>query len=254
MRPLHSTPKGYTAESDKLCSPAQTVAKVKARFNDQDGILAESRRTDTGRLGIPVYLSLCGPKARQYMPTRKQMGKGATPEQAEASGLMELAERYSFFTFWAEENRFTQATWSQALELWPGKVLPLSQVLAGVGDTLDEGLARQVMDLVSWRFHPATRVLDGQEVMVPLDLFKKLNEFNGLVRRELPGRVDHAGSLRAGGTPCVRPDRQKMRPSYPPFLSKTWPTRSWPAWLRLFPRTAFSSGSRISAWACPSPP
>lgn len=179
MRKLQSTPKGYTADSDKLCSPESTAARVKELFASHGGILAELRRTDTGRLGIPVYLSICGPQARGVMPTRKQMGKGASPAQAEASALMELAERFSYFSFWADESNFTLATWSQAQKLWPGKVMPISQVIQSVEDSLGEDDAARLMDLVPWRFYPATRVLDGEEVMVPLDWFKKLNEFNG---------------------------------------------------------------------------
>lgn len=179
MRKLQSTPKGYTADSDKLCSPAQTVARVKDLFAGHGGILAELRRTDTGRLGIPVYLSICGPQARTVMPTRKQMGKGASPAQAEASALMELAERFSYFSFWADEARFVSATWSQAQAKWPGKVMPVSQILQSVHDDLPEDLAARLMDLLPWRFYPAVRVQDGREVMTPLDWFKKLNEFNG---------------------------------------------------------------------------
>ncbi|WP_243360909.1 YcaO-like family protein [Fundidesulfovibrio terrae] len=179
MRKLQSTPKGYTSDSDKLCTPAQTVARVKALFEGHGGILAELRRTDTGRLGIPVYLSICGAQARGVMPTRKQMGKGASPAQAEASALMELAERFSYFSFWADEDNFVSATWSQAQALWPGKVIPIAEILQSVHDTLSEEQAQALMDLIPWRFYPATRVLDGEEVMVPLDWFKKLNEFNG---------------------------------------------------------------------------
>ncbi len=179
MRKLQSTPKGYTSDSDKLCTPGQTVARVKALMAGHGGVLAQSHRTDTGRLGIPVYLSICGPKARHIMPTRKQMGKGASPEQAEASGLMELAERYSYFSFWAEEANFTPATWSQAETLWPGQVMPVAEIIQSVGDTVSEAQAREILDLITWLFHPATRVIDGQTVMVPLNWFKKLNEFNG---------------------------------------------------------------------------
>ncbi|MBI4806533.1 MAG: YcaO-like family protein [Desulfovibrio sp.] len=179
MRKLQSTPKGYTSDSDKLCTPAQTVARVKELFASHGGILGELRRTDTGRLGIPVYLSICGPQARTVMPTRKQMGKGASPAQAEASALMELAERFSYFSFWARGENFVSATWSEAQALWPGKVMPISEILQSVDDTLAQEQAARLMDLLSWRFYPATRVKDGQEVMVPLDWFKKLNEFNG---------------------------------------------------------------------------
>ena len=179
MRPLRPTPKGYTLDSDKLCSPEATVAKVKKAFAKYGGILEELRRTDTGRLGIPVYLSICGPAARDIMPTRKQMGKGASPAQAEASALMELAERFSYFSFFANEANFTNATWSQAQKLWPGRVLPISQILQSVNDPMDEKQAARLMDLLAWRFHGATRVLTGQSVAAPLDWFKKLNEFNG---------------------------------------------------------------------------
>ena len=179
MRTLRPTPKGYTADSDKLCTPETTVARVKDAFAKHGGILGELRRTDTGRLGIPVYLSICGPAARHVMPTRKQMGKGASPAQAEASALMELAERFSFFSFWANDANFTHATWSQAQKLWPGTVMPISQILKSVEDSMDEKDAARLMDLLPWRFHHATRVRDGEAVAVPLNWFKKLNEFNG---------------------------------------------------------------------------
>jgi ribosomal protein S12 methylthiotransferase accessory factor len=155
------------------------VERVRGVFDRFGGVLGELRRTDTGRLGIPVYLSICGPKARGVMPTRKQMGKGASPAQAQASALMELAERFSYFSFWAGGHNFTKATWSEAKALWPDTLMPIAQIIQSVGDSLSDSQAGELMDLLPWRFHPATR-LDGQEkVMLPLDWFKKLNEFNG---------------------------------------------------------------------------
>ncbi len=62
-------------------------------------VLARTVRIDTGRLDIPVYISLCGEDATRFTGTKKQMGKGATPQQSEASALMELMERFSFFSF-----------------------------------------------------------------------------------------------------------------------------------------------------------
>ena len=67
------------------------IGRVRARLEAaQADILAETRRVDVDRLGIPVYLSVCGADARRVMPTRKQMGKGSSPAQAQASALMEL--------------------------------------------------------------------------------------------------------------------------------------------------------------------
>ena len=180
MRKLTAAAKGYVRDGDKVVTPAETVARAKAilsRFGD--GVLESTRRIDTGRLGIPVFLSVCGEKAREIMPTRKQMGKGASPEQSEASALMELVERYSFFHFWADSGRFNAASWSKARELWPDALMPLARILQSVDETLPEDQAETIMDLVGWRFYPAMNIATGALEMVPLDWFKKLNEFNG---------------------------------------------------------------------------
>jgi ribosomal protein S12 methylthiotransferase accessory factor len=173
-------PKGYTADQDKICPPAETVARARDAFARLGaGVLAETRRIDTGRLGIPVYLSVCGETARAVMPTRKQMGKGASPEQAEASALMELAERFSFFSFWRAEERFVTATWTEAQARFGQTLAPLSLIRASVNEDIDDDDARRILDLVPWRFILARDVARGTDVAVPLDWFKILNEFNG---------------------------------------------------------------------------
>jgi ribosomal protein S12 methylthiotransferase accessory factor len=177
---LTSCPKAYTRDQDKAVSPVETVRRVKAILAERcEGVLAETDRVDTGRLGIPVFVSKCGPRAAHVMPTRKQMGKGASPEQAEASALMELVERYSYFSFWDEPANFEELTWSEARERWPGEVLAIDEVLRSVGERMDPRRAEEIMDLVSWRFHPALEVATGRMVRVPLDWFRLLNEFNG---------------------------------------------------------------------------
>ncbi len=177
---LSHRPKGYTVDQDKIVSPVETIARARAAFARLgQGVLAETRRIDTGRLGIPVFLSICGDEARSVMPTRKQMGKGASPEQAEASALMELAERYSFFSFWRDEARFLPATWTEAEAEYGDGLIPLSVILQSVGETLSEADARRILDLVPWRFIKVRDVAAGKDVAVPLDWFKILNEFNG---------------------------------------------------------------------------
>ncbi len=172
--------KAYTTDQDKAAPPAETVARVKAVLEQKcPGVLEETRRVDTGRLGIPVYLSLCGPAARAVMPTRKQMGKGASPDQAEASALMELVERFSYFSFWADEGNFTRATWSEAEALFGQQLMDIREICASVGEELSPQGARRVMDLVRWRFCPALNITSGKSTVLPLDWFKTLNEFNG---------------------------------------------------------------------------
>ncbi len=177
---LHSCPKGYTKDSDKVQSPEKTVEQVKAKLAsvNQD-ILLDIRRVDVGRLGIPVYLSVCGTEARRIMPTRKQMGKGASPEQARASALMELMERYAFFTFWEREPYMAELTYSEAMDRFGSDCLPLEEITRSVHDNLDAQKALAVMNCVRWRFYPATCLGTGKTVWLPLDWFKTLSEFNG---------------------------------------------------------------------------
>ncbi|WP_316900183.1 YcaO-like family protein [Pseudodesulfovibrio indicus] len=180
MMELKSCLKTFTTDLDKACSPVDTVKRVKAILDEKcAGVLAKTDRVDTGRLGIPVFVSICGPEAREIMPTRKQMGKGASPEQAEASALMELVERFSYFSFWGDPDNFTELTWSEAQAKWPGQVMDIGQVIRSVSEDIDPDKAVRLMDLIRWRFHPALNVCTGEQEYVPLDWFKKLNEFNG---------------------------------------------------------------------------
>lgn len=172
--------KGYTRDLDKAVTPAQTIARVRQRLEQTDlDILAQTRRVDVGRLGIPVFLSVCGADARRIMPTRKQMGKGSSAEQAEASALMELMERFAFFSFWRNRPRMISATWSQAEARFGADLLPLEAMLRSVDDRLPPEQARRVLDLTPWLFYPATHLRSGRIVWLPLDWFKLLGEFNG---------------------------------------------------------------------------
>ncbi len=180
MLELKSCPKVYSKDQDKAVTPEETVARVKALLDEKcSGVLKCTRKVDTGRLGIPVFISECGDVARDIMPTRKQMGKGASVIQAEASALMELVERFSFFSFWNTPENFTLATYTEAEELWPGKVISIEKILQSVGEEMEPGKARVILDLVRWHFHPALNVHTGETEYVPLDWFKILNEFNG---------------------------------------------------------------------------
>jgi ribosomal protein S12 methylthiotransferase accessory factor len=131
---------------------------------------------DTGRLGIPVYMSMCGPGAAQIMPVRKQMGKGASADQAMASALMELVERYSFFSFW--QTTGPEMTWSEAEKTW-GRDLISLDCLAKAAHSKDTDQLGRILDLVPWRFAPVTDFSTMKQIMAPVDLFRSLNEFNG---------------------------------------------------------------------------
>ena len=180
MIKLVSTPKGYSKDQDKVNAPEQTLQRIRERLQNLSlNILSHTKRIDIGRLGIPVFLSVCGEDAKKIMPTRKQMGKGASVAQAETSALMELMERYGFFTFWADLPNCTKCTWTEAVQKFGDGLIPLAEIIKACHDKLPHAEAERVLDLRQWLFCPATRISDGQTVYLPLDLFKQLGEFNG---------------------------------------------------------------------------
>ena len=104
---LNDAFKRFTLDQDKIFPPEETVRRFKEKLKKVHlDILEYTVRIDNGRLDIPVYFSSCGKDAINIIGTKKQMGKGATPQQAEASAVMELAERYSFFSFFKNPKNF----------------------------------------------------------------------------------------------------------------------------------------------------
>jgi ribosomal protein S12 methylthiotransferase accessory factor len=168
--------KGYTYDLDKLVPPEKTVARVKNRLARLDlKILKNTVRIDSGRLDIPVYISLLDVDAARVVPSRKQMGKGATPAQAEASALMELVERFSFFSY-LEEGRLLFAT-PRELD---GLALPFRYLARSLFDESPE--AEKAAELYrDWPlyFAPATNLTTGQAVLVPIHWFYLIEEYNG---------------------------------------------------------------------------
>jgi ribosomal protein S12 methylthiotransferase accessory factor len=175
---LHLTDalKGYTYDQDKLLTPAETIRRVRDRLGRLDlKILQETLRIDSGRLDIPVYLSLLGVDARRVVPTHKQMGKGATPVQAEASALMELVERFSFFSYVTEGPLL----YARARNL-PGQALPFSVLARSLFDPSPAAApAPRLYEDWPLYFAPATNLTRRKAVYLPLHWFYLIEEYNG---------------------------------------------------------------------------
>jgi ribosomal protein S12 methylthiotransferase accessory factor len=168
--------KGYTYDQDKLLTPEETIRRVRERLAALDlEILAETMRIDSGRLDIPVFISLLGADARQVVPTQKQMGKGATPVQAEASALMELVERFSFFTFIEAGPKL----YTTARELGD-QALPFSYLARSLFDGSPD-LQTATESYLDWPlyFVPATNLSTGTPFYLPIHWFYLIEEYNG---------------------------------------------------------------------------
>ncbi len=167
--------KGYTLDQDKVISPEETCRKVKAKLKETGlNIFQKTERIDQGRLGIPVYFSFYGEEGRRITGKRTQMGKGATPAQAEASALMELVERYSYFSFKQHLQHFVIGTYNQI-----SHPIPLELIVHSVHDKENLERAKVVFENIALRWVKAYNLTRDEEMWIPFDWFVAINEFNG---------------------------------------------------------------------------
>lgn len=168
--------KTYTYDQEKSQPPQETIARVRTLLKDLDlDILKETVRIDSGRLGIPIFISRCGQDAVRVIGTQKQMGKGGTPEQSEASALMELAERFSFFHFiktrpFIRESYRTIKDQALPFEALAHCFYDQSQDLEKIKDIFEE-------IPLSWVW--AYNLTQKKDLLVPIDWFYLIHEYSG---------------------------------------------------------------------------
>ena len=169
--------KRFTLDQDKVLTPEETVRRFKERLKEVNlDILERTMRIDNGRLGIPVFFSLCGQDAHHVIGAKKQMGKGGTPQQSEASAVMELAERFSFFSFLKNPENFFVAPYQNVKD----QALPFEQIARSVHDDSDDlDKARAVFSRLPLKWTKAYDMTRQEEVFIPFDWFFAINEFNG---------------------------------------------------------------------------
>jgi len=181
-RPVRLTDcmKTYTYDQDKVFTPAETVARFKKRLDEVDlDILKEVRRIDNGRLDIPIYFSITGEDARRVIGNKKQMGKGSTQDQSQASACMELGERFSFFSYIKNPANFITETYPN-LKAAGFPLMPLEKLLQSVHDqNMDVGLLEQLLKEIPIQWTWATNLNRQEEVLIPFSWFYAINEFNG---------------------------------------------------------------------------
>lgn len=174
---LNDAFKRFTLDQDKILPPEETVRRFKEKLKRVDlDLLEETIRIDSGRLDIPVYFSRCGRDAAAVTGTKKQMGKGATPQQAEASAVMELAERFSFFSFLKNPNNFRVDTYRNLQD----SAIPFELIARSVhNDSEDRDVSRKIFETIPLQWTSAFNLTRNQEVLIPFNWFYTINEFNG---------------------------------------------------------------------------
>ena len=174
---LNDAFKRYTLDQDKIFPPDETVKRFKEKLKEIDlDILEKTVRIDNGRLNIPIFFSLCGKDALSVIGTKKQMGKGGTPQQAEASAVMELAERFSFFSFCKNPKNFFFDTYLNVKD----RAIPFEMIAQSVhDDSEDLEITEKIFETLSLKWTKAFNLTRNREVLIPFDWFFMINEFNG---------------------------------------------------------------------------
>jgi ribosomal protein S12 methylthiotransferase accessory factor len=174
---LNDAFKGYTLDQDKIIPPEETLRRFMDKLKKLDlDILEKTIRIDNGRLDIPVYFSICGENAVNVIGTKKQMGKGATPIQAEASAVMELAERFSFFSFCKNPGNFVFDTFKNVKD----KTIPFEMIARSVhDDASDPEFSQKIFERVRMKWTKAFNLTRKEEILIPFDWFFAINAFNG---------------------------------------------------------------------------
>lgn len=174
---LKDAVKTFTEDQDKVIAPDRTLKNVKEKFARLDlNILEETVRIDNGRLDIPVYFSVCGQDAARLTGTTKQMGKGATPVQAETSAVMELVERYSFYNFAATAQNFIVDTYQNLKK----RAMPFDMIAKSVNDDSDDlAKTRDFFSNIPMKWTWGYNLTAHKKMLVPFDWFFAINEFNG---------------------------------------------------------------------------
>jgi len=164
-------------DQDKILPPEETVKRFKEKLKKIDlDILEDTVRIDNGRLDIPVYFSICGNDAYALTGTKKQMGKGGTTHQAEASAVMELAERFSLFSFRNNPENFLIEKYRNIKD----KAGPFEMIAQSVNDDSgDLEIAEKIFEVLPFKWTKAFNLTQNREILIPFDWFFTINEFNG---------------------------------------------------------------------------
>ena len=134
-------------------------------------ILKGTERIDNGRLDIPVYFSYCGKDTFACTGTKKQMGKGATVHQAQASALMELAERFSFFNFANNPDNFLV---DKFLNL-KNKAIPFEMIAKSVNDSSNDlEQAKIIFENLTLKWTQGYNITKDEETLIPFNWFLQL--------------------------------------------------------------------------------
>jgi ribosomal protein S12 methylthiotransferase accessory factor len=172
---LKKGPKKHLMGLDKAIPPAETVTNIKNVLKRiQIKLVRDIIRIDSGRLDIPVYICRAGEDCN--IPTPKTMGKGPTPEQSEASALMEMVERFSHANFPRPETHL-RGTISDVKD----DTIPFDDLfLTPNRDALVSDREKEELSSLPFAWTPAYSLIQKKDILIPYEWFADIQGTNGL--------------------------------------------------------------------------
>ncbi|RKX59199.1 MAG: hypothetical protein DRP29_05120, partial [Thermodesulfobacteriota bacterium] len=168
--------KKYTYGQEKACSPSETIEKALQRLYSTDkSILKEISRIDNlDRIGVPVYMCKVDEEIANSLGIDEAFGKGITTEQAKASALMELVERYSNFSFLLKDH-FLIDFYENLKE----KAIPIESLLLSLCDVFREERFIEKLKNTPLKWIEAYDLMDAKKVLFPLQWFYRIYGTSG---------------------------------------------------------------------------
>jgi ribosomal protein S12 methylthiotransferase accessory factor len=172
---LNDAIKNYNCAESKLIHPKKTIKKIKEIYaNSKIDVFNKIEKINNDE-DFYRYRCIGGRGLIKYRSKGSTYGKGITSEQAMASGLMELAERYSFYTFINTKENFIKASYSDITQ----NKIDIKQYLTSIPDlNVYPNLINDLKNLpLNWC--QSYSLKNNEKIMVPLSWFYFLNETNG---------------------------------------------------------------------------
>ncbi|CAD7779087.1 YcaO cyclodehydratase, ATP-ad Mg2+-binding [Candidatus Methanoperedenaceae archaeon GB37] len=169
---LNSCLKTYTYGQDKACVPEETIEKALASLTQSKAtIFSEIVCLDKmDRIGIPAYTCKINQDVAKALKFEETYGKGITPEQAKASALMELIERYSGFMYLKNTNHFIIAPYKEIKE----KAIPLDSLLHPIPFYYRDNKILEILESIPLAWVKAYSFKQDKEVLFPLPWFYRI--------------------------------------------------------------------------------
>jgi len=181
--------------------PEETIEKALGKLTQSDTPISPEIvcMDKMDRIGIPTYICKISKEAAKVLKFEETYGKGITPEQAKASALMELVERYSGFMYLKNTEHFIIAPYKEIKE----KAIPIHtlllplpfhhmdnkilEILKSIPLAWEEAVLQALEEIIER--HCISSVIEGKKTVPTINI----NSIHSSLVQELIEKIKNAG-------------------------------------------------------------